>query len=1278
MLGTRPDPIGSLVAPRSHLPAAHDGEAVLDALIEHTGDAVLVQDQHTGRIVAANARAEALYGYSRAEFLAFPPGWELRADAEASGTSLMDLVAQGEVVPRSVRWHRRKDGSLVPVEASVSRVSLDGRTLLIAMLRDVADRLRMETRQAQLYAEARDRSREVEALLSATAALNAAENEEIILRVVAEHGTALCGATAASIGLIDRNGRFASVGVHHDGVWRRVSYQPPPAGSISQRVMQSGVAYRSDDLATDPYSDRTSDARWGFRTQMTVPVRTADGRVLGGISLYNRADNRPFSEADETLLGALAGQAAVALERAASRAALAQTVEALRRSEERYRELFENANDIIYTHDLAGNFLSVNHAAERATGLSRDQLLRLNIASLLPSESLAAAQQMIQHKITSGDNTAYELAARFPNGEERSLEMRTRLLIEEGRTVGVQGIARDVTERKRAETALRESEERFRSLVQNASDIILVTDADDVIRYVSPSVERVLGYRPEDVIGGNVFAGMHRDDKPAVVEQYGRSAAAPETPRAIEVRAPHRDGSWRTLEVVFRSLLDDPVVRGVVINARDVTERVRAEAALRGSEERLHRIVETSPDLICTLDTSLRLAFVNEAFEKMLGYAPATLAGADPLAVIHPDDAATVLAHIAGAAELTATPGLSAGGGYFEWTCRLRHRDGHWVTAEAKVQILGDNQGRFAGVLIVARDVTARLEAERALRASDLRFRSLVQSAADIIAVADADGVIRYISPAVERILGHRAADLTGQGIAALLSPGDRERALALVGDLLRAPGAHVQHELRVTHADGTTRHLEVVATNLLHDAAVEGIVLNGRDITERKRLEEQLLHQAFHDPLTGLPNRALFADRLALALARAERRGGMVALLFLDLDRFKIVNDSLGHTVGDQLLQQVGARLGECLRPGDTVARLGGDEFTMLLEDVARTEDAVDIAERVLAALRRPFTLGGREFVVTGSIGVTARAAGRRGPADLLREADIALYQAKAEGRARVVCFDAVMDARAVARLGLETDLRRAVERGEFRLHYQPVVELATGVIVGVEALLRWQQPGGELLAPGEFLPLAEEMGLVRDLWPWVLRTACAQARDWQDERPPGAPLMLIVNISPRHFQEPGLVGEVGRILTETGLPAAALRLEITEDALMHDAEATVRTLVALKALGVRLAVDDFGTGYSSLNYLRRLPVDMLKIDRSFISTLEERGTHAIVRAIATMAAALDMQVTAEGIETAEQLAQARALGCETGQGYYFAQPMPAEALLTLLARGSVEAALI
>ncbi len=568
---------------------------------------------------------------------------------------------------------------------------------------------------------------------------------------------------------------------------------------------------------------------------------------------------------------------------------------------------------------------------------------------------------------------------------------------------------------------------------------------------------------------------------------------------------------------------------------------------------------------------------------------------------------------------------------------------------------------------------SAALTEDLLRRRSEERFTSLVQNSSDMVIVVDADSTVRWTSPSVERVLGTDPDALEGAKLLQIVHPQDKASVLQFLMNGARTSDAPASlTEFRVRHSDGFWLYVEALLTNLLDDPNVRGLVLNTRDVSERKAFEEQLARQAFRDPVTGLANRALFKDRVEHALERQVRDDHPVSVLFMDLDDFKTINDSLGHDAGDRMLGEVAERLRRCLRAADTAARLGGDEFAILLEDVGEGLGAADVAARILETLEAPFHLGSKEVLVRASIGI-AIAGQHNVPADaqeLMRNADVAMYMAKESGKNRYQVFEPAMHRTALRRLELKADLRRAIDAEEFTLYYQPVIELESGEINGFEALLRWQHPERGLVPPTDFIPLAEETGLIVPIGRWVLQEATRQGKQIQERYPTDPPLHIAVNLSARQLQRPEIVAEVADALARSGLSPDSLILEITESIMMQDFDLSLQRLGELKEIGVKLAVDDFGIGYSSLNYIQRFPVDILKVDKSFIDGVnsDERRS-ALTATIIRLAEDLDLRPVAEGIERADQLERLLQLHCDLGQGYYFARPMPPDGVDDLLA---------
>jgi diguanylate cyclase (GGDEF)-like protein/PAS domain S-box-containing protein len=569
-----------------------------------------------------------------------------------------------------------------------------------------------------------------------------------------------------------------------------------------------------------------------------------------------------------------------------------------------------------------------------------------------------------------------------------------------------------------------------------------------------------------------------------------------------------------------------------------------------------------------------------------------------------------------------------------------------------------------AGAVVVGQDVTGLKQVEEALTEQSSLFRLLANNASDLVMLHEPGGRVLYASPSCNGLLGFAQEELQGKDLYQLGHSDDWGQIQASLG---AAAGGHQQRlSLRLRNPNGEFQWFETLLRPIPDASGGVGqLQSSSRDISERRAFEVQLEHQALHEPLTGLPNRTLFMDRVHQAITRGRREGTRVAVMFLDLDRFKVVNDSMGHAVGDRLIAAVAHRIKETVRSADTVARIGGDEFGVLLEFNISNQDASLVADRILKQMEPPFTMAGTEMFISASIGIAFSAPEIETPEDLLRYADVAMYRAKDDGSGRYRIYDPDIDARATRRLEIETELRQALERDQLIVHYQPLVSLNSGLVSGVEALVRWEHPERGRVGPDEFIPLAEETGLIVPLGYWVMRRACEDRRLFETAGTLAETVLISVNLSTRQFEQPDLEDQVRRILVETDTDPDRLQLEVTESELMQSAG----RIQDLKTVGVRIAIDDFGTGYSSLSYLRNLRVDSLKIDRSFVDGLgKNREDTAIVQTVITLADSLELDVTAEGVEDEEQLSKLRSLGCDTGQGYYFAKPGPVSEIVELL----------
>lgn len=682
--------------------------------------------------------------------------------------------------------------------------------------------------------------------------------------------------------------------------------------------------------------------------------------------------------------------------------------------------------------------------------------------------------------------------------------------------------------------------------------------------------------------------------------------------------------------------------------------------ALRESEERYHSLFESSRDAIYITRRDGHFVDVNQSLLDLFGYTRAELLSLNAQVLYtDPGDRSRFQRVIEQYRSVR------------DFAVRLRTRDGRILECLLSSSIRYAEDGSILSYQGIIHDTTERNRALRALEHSEHFTRTIISSVGEGIVVFDRSLRFQIWNHVMEELTGLAADEVIGRQ-ATEVFPELPERGINHL--LTRAlMGFQVKSQDTPYHIPRTGKTGWFVGQYSPHispDGKVVGVVGVVHDITERKRTEQQLVHNAFHDGLTGLPNRALFSDRLERLIAAARRNNThRFGVLFLDLDRFKVINDSLGHLRGDQLLVSIARRLEACVRQGDTVARLGGDEFAILLGEIADLAEATRIADRVQQDLSLPFQLDVHEVFTSCSIGIAVSTPAYTRPEEILRDADTAMYRAKNTGRARYEVFDREMHSEALAQLELETDLRRAIERNELTLHYQPIVDLEDGSLTGFEALVRWQHPRHGIMLPAEFIGLAEETGLIVPLGCWVLREACAQMRAWEKETTRVQHLAISVNLSARQFLQPDLLEQIAGVLAQTGFPASRLKLEITESVLMQNASTVSQMLAELRARGVKLCIDDFGTGYSSLSYLQSFPIDSLKIDRSFISAIDDESSSLeLIETIVALSRILGMEAVAEGVESREQLEAVRRLGSRFAQGYHFSHPLPASEALCLV----------
>ena len=933
-------------------------------------------------------------------------------------------------------------------------------------------------------------------------------------------------------------------------------------------------------------------------------------------------------------------------------------------SERKFRETFDLVGTGLTQLDSDGCFLAVNRRFCEMLGYSTGELLGKKFSDIVHPDDLAASEGMPLNVTVPGSVTSINRETRYIRKDGSTLwAQRSGVVVQdiEGKPAYTLGSIEDVSNYHASQIALTVVNESLNAIVKTSPLAIYSLTPAGVVTLWNPAAEKIFGVNEAAVLG-----------RPSPVWAQSQAAAVEIREKVLRGETVHNlPISWAASASDHREIslsaapLRGPVneVVGILVTASDITDAIRTTRAL---DEQLHftrELLEVIPSPIFYKGASGKYLGFNRAWESFFSKRREDWIGRGPEDLLSPEHAKSAILEdvklLASGETIVAEDVIADGGG------NSRHIIRH-------ISRFTNAKGEPVGVIAVLTDITDFKHVTQALEASEGRFKALTESAMDIVTVLDEQGVIVYQSPSVMHLLGHDPGAMIGRSQFDLVHRDD-VKAMRAMFDVLIARG-RMSHpiEFRVRSKAGNWVTLESIGKNCLDIPGVRGIIVNTRDVSDRKTIQQRIQHLAYHDALTDLPNRSLMQDRISQAIGRAERANKRFAVMFIDIDNFKNVNDTLGHDTGDELLRQIARRLIDSVRVHDTIARQGGDEFIVLLDQLEGQLGATRVAQKILEALRAAFALSGTDQHVSGSIGIALYPDDGTDAPTLLKNADTAMFHGKAQGKNTYQFFTPQMNIAVKRRAAMESNLRAAVKNSHFSLVYQPQIDLNSGEIVALEALVRWSSPDSGTIMPSEFIPLAEETGLISEIGEWVLREACWQAKKWLDAGMPRR--RMAVNLSARQLTDKGFVELLTTILEETQLEPVLLELEITESQVMRQGEGSIARLNEIAGMGIQLAVDDFGTGYSSLSYLKRLPITKLKIDQSFVRdiTIDPNDT-AIVVAIISMAKSLDLDIIAEGIETAGQLTLLRAKGCRVGQGFYFSVPMSAEDLAPLLASSSV-----
>ena len=933
-------------------------------------------------------------------------------------------------------------------------------------------------------------------------------------------------------------------------------------------------------------------------------------------------------------------------------------------SERKFREVFDLVGTGLTQVDTGGRFLMVNRRFCEMIGYSAEELIGRRFVEFTHPEDRPADDEMLQAIVGQGTSPPLTREKRYIRKDGSTLwAQRSGVVVcdNAGKPLYGLGSIEDVSSIRASQAALAALNDSLSAIVNTSPLAIYSLTTEGIVTLWNPAAEKIFGIAEASVLGN-----------PSPIWTMSKSVATDIRLRVLRGESVHNvELTWVDSEAHPREIslsaaplrgVQDEVV-GILVTASDITDAKRTTRALDHQLHFTRELLEVIPSPIFYKGADGKYLGFNRAWETFFSKRREDWIGTRPVDLLSPEHAK--------AAEVEDAKLLISGKTIVAEDV-IKDGDGNNRDIIRHVSRFTNADGSAAGIIGVLTDFTDFKQVSQALEASEVRFKALTESAMDIVTVLDASGIILYQSPSVTHLLGHDPRDMIGRSQFDIIHRDDVEPMREMFRELIELGEMTRSIEFRVMNKSGAWRTLESIGKNCLDIPEVRGIIVNTRDVTERKTIQQRMQHLAYHDALTELPNRSLMQDRISQAISRAARSTKRFAVMYIDIDNFKNINDSLGHDAGDELLRQVAKRLTESVRTHDTIARQGGDEFIVLLDQLDGHQGATRVAQKILDALRIAFSVGGIDQHVSGSIGIALFPDDGDDAPTLLKNADTAMFHGKGLGKNTYQFFTQQMNIAVKRRAMMESDLRAAVKNGDFSLVYQPQIDLNSGEIVALEALVRWVSVHSGNIMPGEFIPLAEETGLINEIGQWVLREACRQAQKWLDAGMPRR--RIAVNISARQLEDKSFVRMLANILGETNLDPTLLELEITESQVMRQGEGSLMLLQEIASMGIQLSVDDFGTGYSSLSYLKRLPISKLKIDQSFVRdiTIDPDDT-AIVVAIISMAKSLDLDVIAEGIETAGQLTLLRAKGCRFGQGFYFSVPMSAEDLAPLLAESSV-----